>query len=149
MWITAMADTILSKCQWIVQYSKPFRWSDINEMSDEISRYITFSLHWRVLSVTGYQITGNSTVRLAVCSSFIKENIKAPHHWLFVRGIHRWPVDFPLKVPVLRKAFTISIVIMFRFDYNKVLSAKCFLLFTNCSARVEVNYFVQNAVMYQ
>ena len=38
----------------------------------------------------------------------IKEHInmiKAPHHWPFVRGIHRWPVDSPHKGQWYRKHF--------------------------------------------
>ena len=32
-----------------------------------------------------------------------KQNIKAaPHHWPFVRGIHRWPVDSHHQRPVIR-----------------------------------------------
>ena len=34
-----------------------------------------------------------------------KKTLKAPRNWLFVRGIHRWPVDSPHKVPVTRKMF--------------------------------------------
>ena len=33
-----------------------------------------------------------------------KENVIALHHWPFVRGIHRWPVDSPHKGPVMLKA---------------------------------------------
>ena len=42
----------------------------------------------------------------------IKENIKALRHWLFVREIHRWPVDSPHKWPVTRKMFPFDDVIM-------------------------------------
>ena len=40
----------------------------------------------------------------------IKENIKAPRHWPFVRGIHWWPVNSPHKVT--RKLFPFDDVIM-------------------------------------
>ena len=42
----------------------------------------------------------------------IEENIKVPHHWAFVRGIHRWPVDSPHKGPVTQKMFPFDDVIM-------------------------------------
>ena len=42
----------------------------------------------------------------------IKENIKAPRHWPFVRGIHRWPVNSPHKGPVTPKIFPFDDVIM-------------------------------------
>ena len=33
------------------------------------------------------------------------ENLSAPHHWPFVRVVHRWPMDLSYKASVLRKAF--------------------------------------------
>ena len=42
----------------------------------------------------------------------IKENIKAPRHWPFVWGIHRWPMNSPHKRPVTRKRFPFDDVIM-------------------------------------
>ena len=42
----------------------------------------------------------------------IKENIKAPRHWAFVRGVHRWPVNSPPQWPVTRKMFPFDDVIM-------------------------------------
>ena len=43
----------------------------------------------------------------------IKENIKAPRHWLLCGElIHRWPVNSPRKGPVTRKMFPFDDVIM-------------------------------------
>ena len=42
----------------------------------------------------------------------INENIKAPCHWPFVRGIHRWSVNSPHKGPVTRKKLPFDDVIM-------------------------------------
>ena len=39
----------------------------------------------------------------------VRENTKAPHDWLFVKGIHRWPVDSPHKWPVMRKSFSTAL----------------------------------------
>ena len=49
----------------------------------------------------------------------IKENIKAPRHWPFVRGIHRGPVNSPHKRLVTRKMFPFDDVIMNIYIYKK------------------------------
>ena len=36
--------------------------------------------------------------------SYIKENIKAPCHWPFVREMHQWLVDSPHKGPVIHRS---------------------------------------------
>ena len=41
-----------------------------------------------------------------------KDNVKAPHSWLFVRGIHRWPVDSPHKGPAMWKVFPCHFIFM-------------------------------------
>ena len=48
----------------------------------------------------------------------IKENIKDPRHWPFVRGIHRWPMISPRKGPVTRKMLPFDDVIMLIFDFG-------------------------------
>ena len=52
----------------------------------------------------------------------ITESIKAPRHLAFVRGIHRWPVNFPHKRPVTRKMFPFDDVIMARGSATMVLT---------------------------
>ena len=42
----------------------------------------------------------------------IKETIKAPRHWPFVWGIHRWSVNSPHKGPVMWKMFPFDDVFM-------------------------------------
>ena len=42
-----------------------------------------------------------------------KYDIKDPHNWPFVRGIHRWPVDSPHKGAVTRKKFPRHDIIVF------------------------------------
>ena len=44
----------------------------------------------------------------------IKENTKAPRHWPFMRGIHRWPANSSHKGPAKRKMFPFDDVIMTR-----------------------------------
>ena len=57
----------------------------------------------------------------------IKENIKAPRYWPFVRGIHRWPVNSPHKGPVTRKMFPFHDVIMVVPEHTKVLRHQCWI----------------------
>ena len=51
---------------------------------------------WRHMSVMVSQISGNFTTNCLICSIACscndKRNIKAPYHWHFVTGIHRWQV---------------------------------------------------------
>ena len=49
------------------------------------------------MSVVAYQITQNSTVCATVYSATHQIYVKAPHHWPFVRGIHRAPMSWPHK----------------------------------------------------
>ena len=41
-----------------------------------------------------------------------KENIKIPHYWPFIRGIHCWPVDSPHNRPAIQIAFPCLDIIM-------------------------------------
>ena len=45
-----------------------------------------------------------------------KHNIKGPHCWPLVKGIHRCPVDSPHKGPIMQKAFPFHDIIMARYD---------------------------------
>ena len=45
----------------------------------------------------------------------IKGNIKAPLHWPFKRGIHRWPVNSPHRWPVTWKMFPFDVTIILYF----------------------------------
>ena len=51
------------------------------------------------------KITVVSNVYSTFCSGADPRNIRAPGHWLFVKGIHRWPVDSPHKGLITRKMF--------------------------------------------
>ena len=70
--------------------------------------------HYRdvIMNAMTSKITGVLIAQPFVQSQ-IKENIKAPRHWLFVRETHRGPLKSPIKWPVTRKMFPFDDVIMF------------------------------------
>ena len=46
-----------------------------------------------IMGAIAYPITSLTTAYSTDIQAQIKENIKAPRHWPFVRGFHRWPVN--------------------------------------------------------
>ena len=58
------------------------------------------------------QIPGVSIVYSTVCSGASQRNHQSSASLVFVRGIHRWPVNSPHKGPVTRKMFPFDDVIM-------------------------------------
>ena len=55
-----------------------------------------------IMSGTASQITGVQIVCSTICSG---ADQRKHENSAYVRGIHRWPVDFPHKGPVTRKMF--------------------------------------------
>ena len=55
-----------------------------------------------IMSMMATHVTDRLFTQLFVPAQ-MKENIEAPRHWPFVRGIHRWPVNSPHKGLVTRK----------------------------------------------
>ena len=55
------------------------------------------------MKVMAYQIT--PMFLQPFFQAYIKENIKAHRHWPFVRGIRRWPVEYPHKRSITREMF--------------------------------------------
>ena len=58
------------------------------------------------------QITGVTVVCSTVCSGANQRKHQSPALSAFVRGIHRLPLDFPYKGPVMRKMFPFDEVVM-------------------------------------
>ena len=58
------------------------------------------------------QITSVSIVYSTVCSEADQRKHQSAASLVFVRGIHRYPVNSPHKGPVARKIFSIDDVIM-------------------------------------
>ena len=73
-----------------------------------------------IISATASLITGVFIVCSSVCSGADQITHQSSASLVFVRGTHRWPVDFPYKGPVTRKMFPFDDVIM-----------KCFHLVTS------------------
>ena len=78
------------------------------------NRSITMTLY--VMSAMASQITSLTIVYSTVYSCRHAGTDERKHQssasLAFVRGIHRWPVNFPLKGPVTRKMFPFDDVIM-------------------------------------
>ena len=85
-------------------------------------------VHWRIYAAPGlnqflhysdvimivmaFQITGVSIVYSTVCSGEDQRKHQSSASLALVRGIPRWPVNFPHKGPVTRKMFPFHDVIM-------------------------------------
>ena len=63
-------------------------------------------LQWHHMSwIRCLKITSNLTICLTGYSDQQQINIKGPHYWSFVRGIHQWLVDSLHKGPVMQTEF--------------------------------------------
>ena len=75
--------------------------------------YVEFSHHSDIImSTMASQITSLIIVYWAVYSSADQRKHRGSVSLAFVRGIHRWPVNSPHKVPVTRKMFSFDDVSM-------------------------------------
>ena len=72
------------------------------------------TFHWCHMGATASQITGNSNFCSAICSADKKDNTNCLIYWPCVSPTCRWSVDFPLRGPMMRKAFFHCGVIMSR-----------------------------------
>ena len=72
------------------------------------------------------QITSLTIVYLSIYSGADQRKHESPASLAFVRGIHRWPVNYPHKGPVTRKMFPFDDVIMEScHEANYVITAGC------------------------
>ena len=94
----------------------PFLSNIWNHVSISFSRSFRNALQWRQNECHGVSITGISIVYSAVCSGVDKWKQQSSASLAFVMGIHRWPVNSPLKEPVTRKMFPFDGVIMVSVD---------------------------------
>ena len=71
-----------------------------------------------IMDAIASQITSASIVYSTVCSGPDQSKHQSSASLAFVRGIHRWPVNSPHKVPVTRKIFSFGDVIMWRANFR-------------------------------
>ena len=100
--------------RFVVLYSRRWRGSRTRVVvwgGRRLERTVRESIHYSnvIMSTTTSQ---SPALRLCTQPFIAEENIKAPHHWSYVRGIHRSPVNSPHKGPVTRKMFQFDDVIM-------------------------------------
>ena len=64
------------------------------------------------------------TYRILKCGYIITSKC-LPHFWFFVRGIHKWPIDFPYKGPVMQR-IDVSVVVSLNklFKLNSPLASE-------------------------
>ena len=79
-----------------------------------ISYNLTLNLHYCdvIMGAMGRKSPASWLFTQPLIQAQINQNIKAPRHWPFVRGIHRLPVNSPHKWPVTRKIFPFDDVIV-------------------------------------
>ena len=65
-------------------------------------------IYFKQISIMASLITGSLPVFVIT-----KENIKTPHYWPFVRGIHWWLQDSTYKGPVMQKVFQCQNIIVY------------------------------------
>ena len=69
--------------------------------------YWLLKVHYNdvIIGAITFQITGVSIVSPNVCSGADQRTHQCSASLVFVRGIHRWPVNFPHNGPVTQKMF--------------------------------------------
>ena len=78
------------------------------------TKYIEWHYSDVIISAMASQITSLTIIYSAVCSGADQRKHQSSVSLVFVRGIHRWPVNSPHKGPVTRKIFPFDDVIMKR-----------------------------------
>ena len=83
-------------------------------ITPDTPRNIWYTFYWRHLNVMATQITSNRTVRSITYLVEQQTHIKRPLAWSFLRGIHRWPVEYPGQGPTMLKDSLCRYVIIVR-----------------------------------
>ena len=104
-----------------------------------------------IMGAMASQITILTIVYSAVYSGVDQTKFQSSASLAFVRGIHRWPVNSPHKVPVTRKMFPFDDVIMKKLDCNKrwrINKKGNHLCSSTVRARYRVSFVSPQAVLY-
>ena len=104
-----------------------------------------------IMGAMASQITILTIVYSAVYSGADQTKFQSSASLAFVRGIHRWPVNSPHKVPVTRKMFPFDDVIMKKLDCNKrwrINKMGNHLCSSTVRARYRVSFVSPQAVLY-
>ena len=77
-----------------------------------------------IMSARAYHITSLTIVHSTVYSGADQRKHQSSASLIFVRGIHRWPVNSPHKGPVTQKMFSFlaTCIIRFRYPFHKWFS---------------------------
>ena len=109
------------------------RWIPPNHNNDDI------------MSAIASQITSLTVVYSIVYSDADQRNHQSSASLAFVRGIHRWPVNYPHKWPVTRKMFPLDDVIMTCTD-DKCLTAPSHYVWGAVEYRISVRNSSQTQI---
>ena len=102
-----------------------------------------------IMSALDSQITGLSIVCSSVCSGADQRKHQGSASLVFVRGIHRSPVDSPHKGPVTQKMFSLDDVIRGYKVWNTYIVCNMrFFLLTMFLTRTAVNITVNKLINY-
>ena len=94
-----------------------------------------------MMSAMAYQITGVSIVCSTVGSDGDQRKYQSSVSLVFVRGIHRWPVNSPHKGPVTRKMFPLDDVIMTIYGQN-IINNEIFLMSSRSLRRQDMDIYI-------
>ena len=97
------------RCWWRRSFDTVTPVSRIWGKSYHISEFSSFNK----MGTMAYQITTLTIVYSTAYSGVDQKKHRSPSSLVFVRGIHRWPVNSPHKWPVTRKMFPFDDVIIF------------------------------------
>ena len=101
--------TSLRQVSWDVEFWPVLRAGATQSWDDTVRR-----THYNdvIMRAMASQFTGVSVVYSTTCSGEAQRKHQSSASLPFVRGIHRWPMNYPHKWPVTRKMFPFVDVIM-------------------------------------
>ena len=120
----------------------PWSIASPDHLSAVINRFNT--LQWCHNERDGVQITVVSPVCSIVCSGADQRKYQSSASLVFVRGIHRLPVDSPHKGPVTQKMFAFNGVIMMSKDFKYLCT-----LSTRHNINLQIHVYISSTHSYR